>query len=216
MAAGRKKTRKRKRHVERPDLRATLLDAAESLIRDEGYAAATARRIASKVGLKHQAIFYYYGTQEELLLALFRRVADAHREALIAALNSEQPIRALWNIVSDPSGMRLSLEFMALANHSDAIRHAIAENAVVIRKLEAAAIAKHLSARGVKPLLSPQMVSILTNAMARYLVQEATLGITIGHEEAEALVDGSLTQFERAGGASELLQPLVDALRKPE
>jgi AcrR family transcriptional regulator len=210
--ARKKKSSKKKRHVERPDLRATLLDAAETLFREEGYASATARRIASKVGLKHQAVFYYFGSQDELLLALLRRSSDAHRERLVGALNSEKPVRAIWDVISDPDNMRLSLEFMALGIHNEAIRKALAENAEAVRKLEAEAVAKHLEARGVRPLFSPNMVSILTNAMARLLVQESTLGITIGHEEVERLVEGSLSHFEQTGGVAEFMRPLVDAM----
>jgi AcrR family transcriptional regulator len=73
------KTRRKKRYVERPDIRSNLLDAAEALIWEDGYAAATARRIADRVGMKHQAVFYYFGSQDELLVEVFRRTAKSNR-----------------------------------------------------------------------------------------------------------------------------------------
>lgn len=203
---------RKKRFVERPDLRPILLDAAERIIREDGYAAATARAIASKVGLKHQVIFYYFGSQDDLLLAVYRRAADAHRERLTEALNSTRPIRAIWEALSDRRGMRLALEFMALANHNDAIRRAIAQHVETVRRLETEAVSKHLEARGVKPQFSPEMVSILTNALARFLMQEEALGITSGHAEAEALVEGSLRRFEVTGETIGYMLPLVSAL----
>ena len=209
---GRRVQRPKKRYVPRPDIRAKLLDAAEGLFREEGYGAATARRIANRVGMKHQAVFYYFDSQDELLLALFRRQADMYRERLEAALNSQYPLLSLWEVIGDADATKLGLEFMALATHNTAVRTEIARNAVSVRALETAAIARYLDSRGIKPRLSPQFVSILTNAMARLLVQEATLGIHAGHEEAETLVYNSFRNFEAAGDVDAGVEPIVDAI----
>lgn len=199
------KAPRKKRYVERPDIRATLLDAAEALVREEGYAAATARRIASKVGLKHQVVFYYFGTQDDLLLALVRRTSDQHREALTTVLASKQPLRGLWDLLRDRHATKFHLELLALANHNEAIRSELAIHAVIVRDLEAEAIARHLKVRGIELRLSPRLVSILTNALARLLVQESTLGIDAGHDEVEALVEESLRTFGLNG--EEALSP---------
>lgn len=203
---------RKKRYVERPDIRASLLDAAEALVREEGYAAATARRIAAKVGLKHQVIFYYFGSQDDLLLAVFRRVADAYRQRLVAAMNTDHPVRALWEIVSDPDETRFTLEFMALANHNEAVRAELAQSAEAARKLQTDALALHFEARGINPRLSPQLVSVLTTGMARALVQEAALGIKAGHEELEALIFESLRRFESGGAGADEMNAIVDAM----
>lgn len=200
---------RRARDSEAADVRTALLDAAEAIIREDGYGAATARRIASQVGLKHQVVFYYFGTQDDLLLALFRRQAEAHRERLVAALATDQPLRALWALVSDRSAMKLTLEFLALANHSEAMREAIAANAEAVRDLQVAALTKHMQARGLEPSLSPELLTILTNAVARLVVQEATIGITGGHETAEALIAALLDQFDAGGDLPGLGAPRV-------
>jgi AcrR family transcriptional regulator len=204
--------RAKRRHVPRPDIRAKLLDAAESLFRKEGYAAATARRIASRVGLKHQVVFYYFDTHDDLLLALLRRQTESYGESLKAALQSDRPLRAMWELISNPDATKLGLEFMALANHNEAVRAELAANAESLRALEARAVARYLEHRGIQPRLSPQLVSILTNALARLLVQESTLGIHAGHEEAEALVDRSLRTFEASGQTDASVAAIVDAM----
>ena len=204
--------RPKRRHVQRPDIRARLLDAAESLFRQEGYAAATARRIASEVGMKHQVVSYYFNSHDDLLLALFRRMAESHRERLKAALISEHPLSSMWEVISDPDATRLGLEFMALANHNSAVRAEIASNAEAVRTLEADGVARYLERRGIPPRLSPQLVSILTNAVARLLVQEATLGIHMGHKEAEVLVDNSFRAFEGRGDTDVGVASVVDAM----
>jgi AcrR family transcriptional regulator len=187
---------RRVRDREAADVRTALLDAAEAILLQDGYAAATARRIAGAVGLKHQVVFYYFGAQEDLLLALFQRQAEAHRQRLVAALASDQPLRALWGLVTDRSTTKLTLEFLALANHSAAMRAAIAANAEAVRSLQVEALTKHMRARGAEPSLSPELLTILTNALARLLVQEAAIGITGGHETAEAMIAALLDRFE--------------------
>ena len=61
--------------------RAQLLDAAERLMRDEGYAAVTSRRVAAEAGLKPQLVHYYFRTMDDLFVDLF------------ADLTAVQPIR---------------------------------------------------------------------------------------------------------------------------
>jgi len=211
-----KKKSGKRRHVVRPDVREKLLDAAEVVMREEGYAAATVRRIATQAGLKHQAVFYYFGSHEDLLLAVYRRSADSHAEQLEIALNSDHPVRAMWNLNSDLSATGLGLEFLALANHNEKIRAEIASRSEEFRAREAEALKRHLAERGIEPRLSPELVSILTNALARLLVQEATLGIHAGHDEASALVDASLSSFE-ARGYSDLdeMEAVVGAISSP-
>ncbi len=209
-----KKVTRKKRYVERPDIRAMLLDAAEALIREEGYGAATARNIAKRVSMKHQAIFYYFGSQDELLVEVFRRTAKQNRERLEAALQSEKPLRGLWDVLRDPEVTRLTLEFMALANHNEMIRAEIARNAEEVRELEATAIEAHLKERGIDPQLSPKVVSILTNSAARLIVQEATLGIHSGHDEFIALSEASFDRFESGGDTTADADTIVDAMRR--
>ena len=66
------------RRIGAPDAknRGLLLDAAEQLMIEEGYAAVTSRRLASKAGLKPQLVHYYFRTMEELFLEVFRRRAE--------------------------------------------------------------------------------------------------------------------------------------------
>jgi AcrR family transcriptional regulator len=212
MATAAKASKKKRRFVERPDVRVTLLDAAEALILEEGYAAATARAVANRAGLKHQVVFYYFGSQDDLLLALYKRTAGAQRERLAQALSSSQPLSAMWKAIRHSDMARLTMEFMALANHNELIRAEIASDAEALRDMEARAISAHLQKRGIEPRLSPQFVSLLSNSMARLLVQEETLGIHTGHDEAEALINASFGAFESAGEVSEEMEAIVAAM----
>ena len=66
------------RRIGGPDAknRVVLLDAAEQLMLDEGYAAVTSRRVAEQAELKPQLVHYYFRTMDELFLAVFRRRAE--------------------------------------------------------------------------------------------------------------------------------------------
>lgn len=203
---------KRAQRVPRPDRREHLLDAAETVVREEGYAAATVRRIAARAGVTHQAVFYYFGSQDELLLALLQRSSAAHLSRVQAILQHDNPIRALWQITSDEEATRLGLEFMALANHNELIRQEIAANAEKIRAIEVTALEAFFAQRGIEATISPTMVSLLTNALARLLVQEAALGVSAGHPEAAALVEQSFQNFESQIEDLAGLQAVVEAL----
>ncbi|HEX9031158.1 MAG TPA: helix-turn-helix domain-containing protein, partial [Streptosporangiaceae bacterium] len=119
------------RRIGAPDAknRAVLLDAAERLMLEEGHAAVTSRRVASKAGLKPQLVHYYFRTMDDLFLAMFQRRAEIGLERQAAALASPQPLRALWEYSRDPAGTAFTMEFSAVANHRKAIRAEIARYA---------------------------------------------------------------------------------------
>lgn len=212
MAADEKLTERQIRQRKRKDISGKLLDAAEELILEEGYAAATARHIAKKVGLKHQAVFYYYGTQDELLLAVLRRVAERRRKAIEKAFKQEHPLSALWKAISEPESTRLSAEFMALANHNEVIREELAKDARETRLYEAGEIEAYLKRLGVEPQIPPIVVTILTHSMAMYLRQEKNLGMTLGHDLAEMMTDASFGAFEKNAASNDSVRPIVDGL----
>lgn len=214
-AAAEQLTERQIKQRKRKDISGKLLDAAEELILEEGYAAATARNIARKIGLKHQAVFYYYGTQDELLLAVLRRVNERRRKAIENAFGQEHPLSTLWKTASEPEMTRLTAEFMALANHNELIRDELAKDGTETRLYEAEEIKGYLERIGVKPQIPPIVVAILTHSMAIYLRQEKNLGIKLGHDLAEFLTDASFAAFEKSTTSSESVRPIVEGLTAP-
>ena len=93
----------RRRGVENSAVRSALIDAAELLIREGGYPSVTARNLADKINLKRQIVHYYFHSMDDLFIAVIRRGADKARPRLEAALTSDEPLRALWEINSDPA-----------------------------------------------------------------------------------------------------------------
>jgi AcrR family transcriptional regulator len=50
-----------------------LLDAAESLLVEVGYAGITVRRLAERAGVNHGLVHYYFGSMQDLLLQVVER-----------------------------------------------------------------------------------------------------------------------------------------------
>ena len=177
--------------------RAALLDAAQQLMLEEGYAAVTSRRVAANAGLKPQLVHYYFRTMDDLFLALFRRGAEQNLERQARALVSPQPLRALWEFSREPAGAALTMEFSALANHRKAIRAEIASYAERFRTLQADALAGVFAQYGIDPeAFPPDAVLVVITAIARIMGLEERLGVTIGHTETRALVEQYLTRLE--------------------
>ncbi len=62
----------RRGNVGDPTARSSLLDAAQQLMVEEGYAAVTARGVAAKANVNSALVFYYFETMDGLFIALFR------------------------------------------------------------------------------------------------------------------------------------------------
>jgi AcrR family transcriptional regulator len=187
------------RRIGAPDAknRAVLLDAAERLMLEEGYAAVTSRRVASKAGLKPQLVHYYFRTMDELFLAVFRRRAEEGLQRQANALASAQPLRALWEYSTDPAGTALTMEFTGLANHRKTIRSEIAHYAERFRAAQIEALSSLAEQYGIRPdACPPGALAVLMTSMSRVIVMEQALGMSSGHAETLALVEQHLRRLE--------------------
>jgi AcrR family transcriptional regulator len=180
--------------VEEPKTRIDLLDSAARLLVEEGYSALTSRRVAARAGVNPALVHYYFGTMDDLLVALFRRGADAYLERLRQTLAAPQPLRALWGISTEPHGMA---EFLALANHHEAIRAEIVAYTTQVRTIQADALASIFRAHDIDSgSFPPWAVMMLIESISRLLLIDSSLGVTIGHDELTALVEQYLRRFE--------------------
>ena len=187
------------RRIGAPDAknRGLLLDAAEQLMIEEGYAAVTSRRLASKAGLKPQLVHYYFRTMDELFLEVFRRRAEEGLHVQAQALQSPQPLWALWRFGTDPAFTRISMEFMALANHRKELRAEIAYYAERFRDEQRQAVTSALQRYGVSRQDMPPVVwTVLMTSLSRFLVLEQAVGISGGHAETLELVERYLRRLE--------------------
>ena len=69
---------------QRQQVTARLMDAAEQLLYDVGYAGVTTRAVAEEAGVKHGLVHYYFGSMDELLTQTLERFVGQLAEALEA------------------------------------------------------------------------------------------------------------------------------------
>ena len=187
------------RRIGAPDAknRGVLLDAAEQLMLEEGYAAVTSRRVAEKAALKPQLVHYYFRTMDDLFLAAFRRRAEEGLEAQARVLQARQPLWALWRFNTDPAATAITMEFIALANHRKALKAEIAYYAERFRDEQQKALSTVLHRYGVDAAQVPPLVwSVLMTSVSRVLVIEQALGMSAGHAEIVEFVERYLQRLE--------------------
>jgi len=190
------------RRIGAPDAknRGVLLDAAEQLMLEEGYAAVTSRRVAEKAALKPQLVHYYFRTMDDLFLAAFRRRAEEGLEAQAQVLRARQPLWALWRFSIDPAATAITMEFIALANHRKALKAEIAYYAERFREEQRKALSMVLDRYGLNvgdPVEVPPLVwSVLMTSVSRVLVIEEALGMSAGHAETVEFVERYLHRLE--------------------
>ena len=179
--------------------RAQLIDAAEALLVEDGYAAVTSRRVAARAGLKPQLVHYYFRTMDDLFLEVFRRSADRNLVAFEQAIALDGSLANLWRLNADPRGTAFTIEFVALANHRKAIRAEIARDAERFRAAQVEAITEALASRGIPESQLPPIVALLVmTGLSQVLALEDALGVTAGHDTTRAFVERILAELERA------------------
>ena len=182
--------------VESSETRASLLEAAEQIMKDDGYPAVTTRRLASHMGVSNQLVHYYFRSMDELFIALLQRAAERKLGRLVHALSSPQPLRALWELYNDLDFNRLAVEFMALTNHRKSLWGEIERNTKQMRTLETDALARVLEAHGVDPkIFPPAGLAVMVAAIPRLMVMEAAAGVSLGHADATAMVNRFLDRL---------------------
>lgn len=187
---------KRRIGNESSETRALIVDTAEQVIREEGYAAASTRRVAIRAGLKPSLVHYYFPTTDDLFLAVFKRGAAQSDAMIEQALSSDDPLRALWGFFADTSRTTLAFEFVALANHRKVIGAEIARHSEAMRARQVAAleqlIGEKLTASGSG---TPAGFSLVLAGIGRALVMEGELGVRSGHADARAFVEAWLDRL---------------------
>jgi len=179
--------------------RVQILDAAELLLLEEGYAAVTSRRVAARAGLKPQLVHYYFRTMDDLFLEVFRRRAEENVARVERAIAADGSLRVLWQLNDEPRGARFNIEFVALANHRKTIRTEIARYAERFRAAQLEAVTASLSALGVTEGDLPPIVALLMmTGVSQVLALEDALGVTAGHDTTRSFIERIIARVDPA------------------
>jgi AcrR family transcriptional regulator len=178
--------------------RLAILDAAQAIMAEQGYPAVTSRAVAERAGLKSQLVHYYFRSMDDLYIAIYRRVVDQLAERQRTVLESDKPLRALWDITRDPQSVTLTYELVALANHRKALQAEMAEVGSQLREGGIEIVAQALKRRGFPDLpWLPVLAALVLESLARSLSLQSAIGMTVGHEEALKAIDGLIDFVDR-------------------
>ncbi|EFC85538.1 TetR/AcrR family transcriptional regulator [Parafrankia sp. EUN1f] len=183
-----------------------LLDAAEQLLLEEGYAAVTSRRVGARAGLAPQLVHYYFRTMDDLFLQVFRRRADVGLDLLREAIHARPTLRQLWDLreAGMNTSTRFNLEFMALANHRKAIRSAIVEYYQHYRQLQLDAFTAALADLGVPPQRCPPLVAQLVMVGVTQLIAiDEEYGLGSGYDTVLAYLSDQIEELARSHAQSQ-------------
>jgi AcrR family transcriptional regulator len=177
--------------------RAAVLAATEAVMFEEGYAAVTFRQVAARAGVNAGNVQYYFPTLDDLFLGLLRDGTEAIVDRMRDLAESDRPLRAVWEYVSDERGSALLMEFLALAKHRKAIRDEIGEGGERVRQAQLNAIASKWADYNLDERQFPLPAALfLISAIPRMLQLERAVGTRTGHEEILALVRRYLDELE--------------------
>ena len=187
--------------AEEIDARTALLDAVERVMLSEGYAAVTSRRVAAEAGVNAGLVYYYFGPMDNLFVEVFRRSAARMLGRQAEALASEQPLWALWDLIRDQTNTALNLEFLALGNHRKAVMDEMKDFSMRFRRLQFDGLSKVLVKYGVDTKLWPaEAVMLFMDGVARFMGEERTYGLNLGHAQAISVVERLIGELEGGDG----------------
>ncbi|HEY7149044.1 MAG TPA: TetR/AcrR family transcriptional regulator [Gaiellaceae bacterium] len=109
-----------------------LLDAAERLLVDVGYAGITTRRLAEEAGVNHGLVHYYFGSNENLLVRALERFTERLIDRQKEMYAAETPFVEKWRtamrylVGEDVTYEKIWLELQALAWNQPELRERLA------------------------------------------------------------------------------------------
>jgi len=174
----------------------TMLDGAEDILREEGHAELTSRRIAERIGVKQRLVYYYFHTMEDLIVALFRRSSERDLARLQEVGKAPRPLRELWEICFHSHDARLISEYMALANRIPDLRAEVIKFIEESRAIQVEAISDAITRAGGKHRFPAAAIATMATSIGLSLNREQQLGVQSGHSETFGVLDAFLAELE--------------------
>jgi len=172
------------------------MDATEQVIREEGHAAVSSRRVAEVAGIQQGLVYYYFESMDDLLVATFQRRTARGMARYEKDARSDKPVAALWKDLNQGLDARMSFAFVSLASHNERVREVYTRFLSESRQLQCEAITRDAAARGIDiSPATPMALAFILHSTSLMMGREAALGMTEGHEEVRRLLDGLLEKF---------------------
>jgi len=183
-----------------------LLDAAEAMLVEVGYAGITTRKLAERAGVNHGLVHYYFGSMEDLLLRVVERFTERLIERQEAMYVADIPFIEKWRQAmrfldedSDSGYHKVWYEMQALAWNNDAVRARLQRVTQRWVDVVLAAFETGLTELGVDRRRFPtKAVVSLVVTFNQGIMVERLLGFDSGHRELLRMVDRTLERLWEA------------------
>ena len=175
-----------------------LLDAAERLLAEAGYAGVTTRRLAKEAGVNPGLVHYYFGSVENLLVQALERFTGrliARQRELYAA---DVPFADKWRtamrylVSEDVSYQKIWLELQALAWNNPEISERLARVNAEWRAVLTEAFDQPRRELGIALPLEALVSLVMTFNLG--IIVERLSGIDTGHRELLEWIDRWITR----------------------
>jgi AcrR family transcriptional regulator len=175
-----------------------LLDAAERLLVDVGYAGVTTRRLAEEAGVNHGLVHYYFGSIENVLVRTLERFTERLTQRQREMYATDIPFIEKWRtamrylVEEDVRYEKVWLELQALAWNRPEMRERLAPVDAEWRAVLTDAFAKPREELGIDMPLDALVSLVVTFNFG--IMVERLAGITTGHAELLDWIDQFLEE----------------------
>jgi AcrR family transcriptional regulator len=176
-----------------------LLDAAERLLIESGYAGLTTRKVAAEAGVNHGLVHYYFGSMEELLLQVLERFTDRLIERQAEMYEADVPFLEKWRTAMrwldediEAGYPKVWWELQAMAWNHPQMRERLVRVDETWRSLLRVHFAGALEEFGIDFPLEATVSLVIT--FNKGVQIEQLSGISAGHRELLDWVDGWLAE----------------------
>jgi AcrR family transcriptional regulator len=188
-----------------------LLDAAERLLYEVGYAGVTTRRVAEEAGVKHGLVHYYFGSMEELLTQTLERLADRLTKRLDEHYaDPDLPFAEKWRIVvefwiQEPRSRfpKILLELTAMSWNNPQLRQRISAVYARFRAIFERYFDEAIRDYGLEePRFPLKAVAAAAGTFQLGIIVEGLSGFHEGHGELLTWIQSRLDSLEEAKAPS--------------
>jgi AcrR family transcriptional regulator len=174
-----------------------LLDAAERLLVDVGYAGITTRKLAEEAGVNHGLVHYYFGSNENLLARSLERFTERLLERQRELYGSDLPFVEKWRtamrylVSEDVTYEKVWLELQAMAWNDAGVRERLARVNAEWRAVLTEAFREPHRELGIEMPLEALVSLVITFNLG--IIVERLGGVATGHAELLDWIDGWLS-----------------------
>ena len=182
-----------------------ILDGAESLLVEVGYAAITTRKLAERAGVNHGLVHYYFGSMEEVFLQVLERYTERLTTRQRALYAGDEPFLEKWRtamayLVADDEAeyQKIWFELQAMAWSRPEMRERVGRVLADWQAVLTPALMDGLRELGVDPRRYPlEAVVSLVATFNEGVMLERLSGVDSGHRQLLSMIDRMLVRLTR-------------------